>query len=1394
MAGVPAAISSSGGVGTKKPFTYCPGGINFNELKSPRMARRIAKHQSQMENTQTLASNNTNPSDALTQINQCPPSSVETGTLSNVARTNSKPVYGRQRSITDLLSSTNDVEREPKEINPKNDHPMFSYNPYAADRSISIPPATPPPCAPLQPVDMNGRANSLPPSAVLPPPKLSNYKQSMKPGLPPMHPQQEKSRQGLPPQHPTTQHVEQVSQHGPSNQGPLPQSCTIPKPSLHQDQPRQGQSMPQIPQSQPITQQGHKSFQEQPVQEESPVLATMFAPPPPPPPPPPLGIVARSGRKGVPFAGKKSVKNTRTLADIRANQASMEDDCDTAVVPTAAPTQNTQVLVSDIGQELSPSQAKVPEKTAAALDDLSKSFDEFEKQRMNMLSPKDNINNFSSRAKVQPLADMRPPINVNITQEQPASTCSDQNFPGQNKGKILAVEAVPQSFQNQPNTAQVGEFHFPNGVSAPRDDSAEKISSSGKASPSMNAIRHVTVKAVVNTPNDDINLTRVRESSVPRQTSLQKDSKVQTTDTRNIFTEGVSPPFQSQNSKEDLEVVEINQQDDKSFNSVRYRPPSPRVVTPVRFTPAPKSNQRKLSISAPNMPIDKEPVTISQAKTEVTSKKQDSPFTSTNSSSSFISPNVSNNNLNFVHEINPQKPSGSESSISTTGESEEMAGKIITEQMQKIEAQMKKILESENNLSNKTVETPNIVNSTSTNSGGQPCLSKTSSINSSCGDPMQSSLSGYSTCSEDELKFSDSKVEIPVQNAPFEIMEEFEEAPEEFDLGISSYSIAHPQEPEEVERTPVPEVYDSDSYSTLGKNSTPQYRVTTPSEQSSAPNSNYSTLENNFQKVNGARATPKSSQHQFEPQKNFTNSNFSPKSPRQLGSNPPQNSPFSNTSQFPMFPPMQPMQPMGNMFDQFPSMPSMFESPFGSTDFFKDPFSRTPILNQPPKRETAPASSERVIPIKVVNEHSGLQNSQFNQMEAGGSRQKVSTANPHHRQQVGSAPAPHPAVDLHMHKAAAPSPTPPQHYTAPPQKPPQQYTAPTPAPPQHYTAPPHQYAAPSSQQHYNGSPQQQHHFAGGAPNSPAFSKPATQSIPVNIGSSIGHNQNNSAPSNLNGRPTQQQELQSNGGSTMASVTQSQKHAGNPQQSIPGSAKNSAVLPLRNTTTTRSQSQPTVTIPPRSSNMQLPTLPLNNQTPPSHIYNKSAPIHQQATPPIPSPPSTSQLHNQLNNMMRRKEDNNINNRAMSLSRQSSRDSVSRRNSLINGRETPTFRELQNRYGSPTTPNEFVLIAGKTPLSDVDYQKTARNHVVGELASFGGVQQASKIVGPKRRPSQSPSMRLLGMLHVNEDSDEPMTESVALSKEYTGDQGRYMPPPTTSRIGSAGPNPPQISTQL
>ena len=41
--GVPAALANSMGR-EKKPFSYLPGGIDFSELKSPRMQKRINKH------------------------------------------------------------------------------------------------------------------------------------------------------------------------------------------------------------------------------------------------------------------------------------------------------------------------------------------------------------------------------------------------------------------------------------------------------------------------------------------------------------------------------------------------------------------------------------------------------------------------------------------------------------------------------------------------------------------------------------------------------------------------------------------------------------------------------------------------------------------------------------------------------------------------------------------------------------------------------------------------------------------------------------------------------------------------------------------------------------------------------------------------------------------------------------------------------------------------------------------------------------------------------------------------------------------------------------------------------------------------------------------------------
>ena len=38
----------------KKPFTYLPGGLDLSEIRSPRMARRLAKHQANIVQVRLL--------------------------------------------------------------------------------------------------------------------------------------------------------------------------------------------------------------------------------------------------------------------------------------------------------------------------------------------------------------------------------------------------------------------------------------------------------------------------------------------------------------------------------------------------------------------------------------------------------------------------------------------------------------------------------------------------------------------------------------------------------------------------------------------------------------------------------------------------------------------------------------------------------------------------------------------------------------------------------------------------------------------------------------------------------------------------------------------------------------------------------------------------------------------------------------------------------------------------------------------------------------------------------------------------------------------------------------------------------------------------------------------
>merc|ERR1719270_3151516 len=163
MATLPPAISSNAG-GSKKPFSYCPGGIDFSELKSPKIARRIAKHQAGInEPSSTLPPQQKTPTPvpSTPPTERHPPTSVSPGSSSNNTKTlPNRPVTGRQRSISDLLSSDVDTNT-PSSSFPPSSSPATPYNPYSSDRSISIPPPTPPPIVPQQPLDPVNRAISL---------------------------------------------------------------------------------------------------------------------------------------------------------------------------------------------------------------------------------------------------------------------------------------------------------------------------------------------------------------------------------------------------------------------------------------------------------------------------------------------------------------------------------------------------------------------------------------------------------------------------------------------------------------------------------------------------------------------------------------------------------------------------------------------------------------------------------------------------------------------------------------------------------------------------------------------------------------------------------------------------------------------------------------------------------------------------------------------------------------------------------------------------------------------------------------------------------------------------------------------------------------------------------
>ena len=444
--------------------------------------------------------------------------------------------------------------------------------------------------------------------------------------------------------------------------------------------------------------------------------------------------------------------------------------------------------------------------------------------------------------------------------------------------------------------------------------------------------------------NDDIKLSKPRERSVPRQQSLQKEFEGHSRSEHPFAAESQKSPargIQSQKSMsvdtDEPEMMDINRtgRRDSNSGSVRYRPSTPRTVTPVRFTPTPKLANKGWK-SPEVKPEEARTAPINLQREE---KKGGGETTE-------------------EAKLRSQGPSRnvSDSGISVeSSEPDEISGKIITDQMQKIEAQMKKILSAEKQKFPEPVRVePSPVFRVETSESA-------SSINIDSERPSvdRVEMSGYSTCSEEELKFDDSvklsnggksSTDTPIRTGSFEAMEEFEEAPEEFDLGITSYSISHPNEVEEVEKTPVPEVFDRKRFE---EEETP-YRV-------SPPESRYGTLEHD-----------RRAEHLQKPvqQENngfgLQNSMHSPF----IGDH---NNLFNGGN---MMPNMMPNMMAG--MAPFPQqLPNMFDQNFASQDFFSAPSfppsassfpSPAPSFphSAPPEK---PSGGERIIPIQVRLTH-----------------------------------------------------------------------------------------------------------------------------------------------------------------------------------------------------------------------------------------------------------------------------------------------------------------------------------------------------------------------------------------------------------------------------------------
>ena len=986
------------------------------------------------------------------------PTSVSHGSSSNNTKTlPNRPVTGRQRSISDLLSSDVD-SNTPSSSFPPSSSPATPYNPYSSDRSISIPPPTPPPIVPQQPVDPVNRAISLPPGAsspaivrntILPPPAPGKHHggAGVRPGLPPPHPvhqlvmaqQQQQQRQDdsmtngeynkpLPPPPPQFQNT------------PLsPVASAVPAPSRTTQAP----VAPAVPQP------------------SRPPPVTSVAPPPPPPPPPPpggLGLVAKFGPSGVPYAGKKPVKSSLTLAEIRAGNTNYGPPSPKAPSPTPSMIQppvypeaqntNNQMFQAPISSDPQQINIQIPSIPIAKETEVKlnsnrptintnlidtevknnsfrdspdfgfvESLNEFEAQRNAMMSPVSNINNFPDpRLDFSTFPNIKHKDPVTAMQQLNIGQSNGHNYPKQNEPALdsKGLNGFKANDQvNYANGAETANVCIKNVSEIANNnlviDTLESKASPPRTDPELPHGNKVTpVKAdeekMTPTPmNDDIRMSRPREKSLPKQQSLQKDCEAHSA-TPKAFIDEKKLALTQQKSidKDDPELLEINggskpQEHNRgrrdSHTSVRYRPETPRTVTPVRFCATPKlpnkgmvasskSPEPLLKQNEPKSPIPKH---SGSNKSLVESSKSPEPLQMSNDNLSSKSPTPSTPNRGFIqypesqipstqHNVeNEQKPIQSQQppvrNVSDSGISvnsnvsdlDDSAGKIVAESMLKIEAQMKRILEHENKTKRNSQEIL-------TNVSNKPEVEEMY-------DEPYPTVSGYSTGSEDELKFEETKNKQDIKTGSFEVMEDFEEAPEEFDLGISSYSIAHPIEnvdSEEMEKTPVPEIVETDEPPKFPYEETP-YTVSTPSgtlkhdkkprkEQLGKPSPPKHYQQNNHQ------SSPQQQQNNFHSHQQFPAQNGAA---NRMGNIHSQHSNFFDPS-FNMGNMMGGlgMPPFNPMFeDQFPAFPNMFESPFQQQqqpNMFNNNYNHPPPQQQQPQQQQRTSGGERIIPIQVM--------------------------------------------------------------------------------------------------------------------------------------------------------------------------------------------------------------------------------------------------------------------------------------------------------------------------------------------------------------------------------------------------------------------------------------------